>query len=179
MSTRYERVARVITGVVRNALDVNGATAVVLMDDESPEGALVTRMLHDARIPVTEYADAATTLTMHPANKTALLVGSFVARVDLLPLGDLYASQVADLCGEWSADDSTKAVADLFGGIAALDALLMRHVDGREDLLATSGITQKQREGVERALTRTRFRRGRAGVVPKLGYRTIGIDLLD
>jgi hypothetical protein len=116
---RYERVARVVAGVVRSALEVTGATAIVLLDAESPEGVLFSRIARDHALELTSYADSATTLTAHPANKTALLVGEFFPRVDLLPLGDLYATQVAQLTDGWSADQAVQVLAAEVGGLAA------------------------------------------------------------
>lgn len=175
----YGRVARVVGGVLRETLRRTESSAIVLLDAESPEGELVARIVRDAGIALAEYAGAESALTAHPANKTALLVGGFIPRVDLFPLGDLYASQIADLCGgEWTGDDAVQALALAEGGIAGLDAALLRHIDGREQRDLTDPETAVC-DGILAALERTRFRRQRAGLVPKLGYRTIGVDLLD
>src|SRR5688572_3852339 len=114
---RYERIARVVGGVLAEALRITGAGAIVLLDEDSPEGKLLQRIAADAGIPLAEYADAAATLTAHPANKTALLVGAFMPRTDLLPLGDLYASQVAQLTDGWTGDRVVEALAAEVGGI--------------------------------------------------------------
>ena len=177
---RYQRIARVIGGVIHEALRTTGTTAVVLLDVESPEGALFSRIAADAGIPLTEYSDAASTLTAHPANKTALLVGDFFPRADLLPLGDLYATQVQQLSDGWTGDQAVDRVAEALGGIDALDAALQDVIEGRShlaDLERTIGTAARQ--ALEGALRRSRFRRARAGVVPKLGRRSIGVDLLD
>ncbi len=179
MMDRYDRVSRVIGGVLREALRSTGATAILLLDAESPEGLLVTRIAGDAGLPINGYAHDAATLTAHPANKTALLVGDFFPRADLLPLGDLYATQVAALSGGWTGDDALHRLAGTLGGIEVLDSLLERHIEGRESLDVLAGLAEPARTSMRRALARTSFNRTRAGLVPKLGSRSIGVDLFD
>ena len=178
-SPEFARLARVIGGVVKQTLTDNGAEAVILMDPESIEGTFLTLMFDYTGIKTAEYADAATTLTVHPANKTALLVGSFIPRVDILPLGDVYASQLQDLVGEWWGDEQVTGLAKAAGGIEALDAVLAAYIDHRGLVAELTGVTDDVCDVVLAALGRTRFRRARAGIVPKLGTRTIGVDLLD
>jgi hypothetical protein len=173
------RISRVVAGVIREALASTDNTAIVLLDAESAEGALLARICADGAIPLAEYTGSASALTAHPANKSALLVGGFVPRVDLLPLGDLYASQIETLTGEWSGDDQLHDAAAQAGGITELDGILMRLIEGRTDPRAMTDVPTALCDGILAALQRTRFRRGRAGLVPKLGTRTIGVDLLD
>ncbi|MEO5511621.1 MAG: hypothetical protein ABIS27_13400 [Longimicrobiales bacterium] len=177
----YGRVSRVVGGVLREALRTTGATAIVLLDQDSPEGVLVARIAGDAGIPLTDFSDPKTTLTAHPANKTALLTGDFFPRADLLPLGDLYATQVGQLSDEgWSGDPSVHALADTVGGIEQLDGLLQRLLEGREHLDSSDPTFDAQSARiVQTAVAGSRFRRARAGLVPKLGGRSIGVDLLD
>lgn len=173
------RISRVVAGVIREALDSTESDAVVLLDAESAEGTLLARICADGAIPLAEYTGAVSALTAHPASKSALLAGGFVPRVDLLPLGDLYASQVEILTGEWSGDDELHRMADMAGGITQLDAVLMQLIEGRADARSMAGVPTAVCDGILAALQRTRFRRARAGLVPKLGTRTIGVDLLD
>ncbi|HEX8453390.1 MAG TPA: hypothetical protein VF647_14905 [Longimicrobium sp.] len=117
-------------------------------------------------------------LTAHPANKTELLLGAALPPEPLLPLGDLYASEVANLCGGWSASPEVRALAESAGGVEALDSALRRWLDGR-DAGALVTLPGKVAEEVTR-----RFRAGRAArlaprIVPKLGTRTLGVDLLE
>jgi hypothetical protein len=177
---RIQRIARVVTGVIAETLRTTGAEAVILMDAESAEGKLLGAMLDQAGVPQADYSDVRGTLTAHPLNKTALLVGDFVPRVDLLPFGDLYASQIAMLVGgAWSGDDQVQQVARACGGIEALDAILLRLIEAREDPAGLAGLPSDVCDGILAALGRTRFRRARCGLVPKLSTRTIGVDLLD
>jgi hypothetical protein len=178
VDARYARISRLVGGVLREALRTTGTSAIVLLDAESPEGVLTARIAAEAGIPLTDYSDSANTLTAHPANKTVLLTGEFFPRSDLLPLGDLYATQVALLAGGWTGDDAVQDLAAAMGGIGALDAALQRHLDERQpirDLRLAPPAAQR----LETAISRTRFRRGRAGLVPKIGARSIGVDLLD
>ncbi len=179
-ASRMARITRVIGGVVHEALRVTGANAVVLLDMDSPEGILFRQIADAAAIPLAEFADSEVTLTAHPANKTALLVGEFQPRVDLLPLGDLYATQVQQLSDGWTGDDAVHAIAAALGGIDRLDASLQQLLEGRMQvgsLGRSIGVVEAAR--VAEALRRSRFRRARTGLVPKLGSRTIGVDLLD
>lgn len=177
---RRDRIARIIGGVVKEALRSTGTRAVVLLDTESPEGELVTDILQRAGIPLAEYSDPAQCLTAHPVTKTTLLAGTFFPRADLFPLGDLYATQVCTLIGECTEDPGVAAVAAAVGGLDRLDELLTLHIDKRVPL-ADPIFDQPAgaRTALTEALARTRFRRRTAPLVPKLSPRTIGTDLLD
>lgn len=153
------------------------------------EGADVEPLLHFAApgSPLDRVRDEARrmgarlledALAAHPANKTELLLGAPLPPEPLLPLGDLYASEVAELGGGWSASPEVRALAEAAGGIAELDAALRRWLEGRDpaalDALPTEAADQVKR----------RFRAGRAArlsprTVPKLGTRTLGLDLLE
>lgn len=116
-------------------------------------------------------------LLVHPANKTALLLGAMPPE-PLLPLGDLYASEVADLAGGWSAPEPIPALAEAAGGIERLDAALRALVDHRYDeSTAFRDLPDGLGRAVSERLEAGRFARRRVGLVPKLGARTLGIDL--
>jgi hypothetical protein len=186
------RVARVVTGVVSAAVVESSATGVTVLDDWTPEGELLyewlVRELGEGRVwraaslasnvhgaashagvhaGMQRIADNA--LTAHPVNKTALLLGGRVPHADLLPLGDLWASQVERLTGRWSAPPEVEIAAAAAGGVEKLDAALRRMVDERGDL------ADQLLEMYERG----RFFRLRPRLVPKLTTRTLGIDLFD
>jgi len=113
-----------------------------------------------------------------PENKTALLLGGMLPPEPFLPLGDLYASEVEELCGGWSAPEEVRALADAAGGIDRLDGALRAWLDGRD-----SGALDRLPSGVADAV-RHHFARGRADrfsvrLVPKIGYRTLGVDLFE
>jgi hypothetical protein len=117
------------------------------------------------------------TLLAAPHNKTALLLGGPLPAEPLLPLGDLYASEVAALCGGWSAPREVASLAEAVGGIEVLDAALQRRIDGRDPAgLAPLGNFAAR---VERELERGRASRLAPRVVPKIGIRTIGVDLFE
>jgi hypothetical protein len=118
------------------------------------------------------------TLPANPANKTALLLGGELPPEPLLPLGDLWASEVAALCGGWSAPAEVRAIADAAGGIDALDAALRTHVDSR-DPAALGVLPGDAADAVRCALAAGRASRLNPRVVPKIGARTLGVDLFD
>ena len=116
-------------------------------------------------------------LLAHPANKTALLLAASVPPEPLLPLGDLYASEVEQLAGSWSAPPEVAALADAAGGIARLDAALREYVDRRRPAeAALASLPEAARAAVLDALETGRFARRRVGLVPKLTTRTLGVD---
>jgi hypothetical protein len=201
--SRAERIADVVGAVARQCLADRGARRVALLDDGSPEAELAAGILartlgadgvvrvtaDDADLepllhlaPRARLADEARRMRArllddavpaHPAHKTELLLGAALPPEPLLPLGDLYAGEVAELAGAWSASDAVRALAEEAGGIDALDAALRRRVEGR-DPAALDALPAARR----------RFEAGRAArlaprVVPKLGTRTLGADLLE
>jgi hypothetical protein len=111
-------------------------------------------------------------------NKTALLLGGDPPPVTFLPLGDLYASEVAILTGGWSAPAAVRELVDAAGGVERLDAALRRRLEGREPdaLLRLPG---DPGERVEALLATGAAGRTAAWVVPKLGTRTLGLDLFE
>lgn len=116
-------------------------------------------------------------LLAHPANKTALLLGAEVPPEPLLPLGDLYASEVERLAGSWSAPPEVVALADRAGGIGPLDAALAELVDRRgPPEAALAPLPAAARAAVLDALENGRFARRRIGLIPKLTTRTLGVD---
>jgi hypothetical protein len=141
-----------------------------------PSGVTEERLHDEGRRIKARVLEGA--LTAHPANKTELLLGAGLPPEPLLPLGDLYAGEVAALCGGWSASAGVRALAEAAGGVEALDAALRRWLDGR-DPAGLDALPADVAEQVKR-----RFRAGRAArlaprVVPKLGTRTLGVDLLE
>jgi hypothetical protein len=141
-----------------------------------PPGVSHERLADEARRLKARLLDGA--LTAHPANKTELLLGAALPPEPLLPLGDLYASEVDALCGGWSASAEVRVLAEGAGGVKALDAALLRWLDGR-DPAGLNTLPADVAEEVQR-----RFRAGRAArlaprIVPKLGTRTLGVDLLE
>jgi len=121
---------------------------------------------------------AADAVPAHPANKTALLLGGELPPEPLLPLGDLWAGEVAALAGDWSAPEPVRRIAESAGGIEALDAALRGYVDAR-DPAALGALPPAAADAVRRALAAGRASRLNPRIVPKIGPRTLGVDLFD
>lgn len=117
-------------------------------------------------------------LPAHPANKTALLLGGALPPEPLLPLGDLWASEVAALCGGWSAPDEVAALADAAGGVGALDGALRGWID-RRDPSAPDALPDDVAARVRLLFAAGRADRIAPRVVPKLGTRTLHVDLFE
>jgi hypothetical protein len=115
-------------------------------------------------------------LVANAATKTALLLGGELPPEPLLPLGDLWASEVAAMAGGWSAPAPVSRIAEMAGGIEALDAALRRWIDGR-DPAGLDDLPSHVRDTIRRAFAAGRVSRTWPRTVPKLGYRTLGVDL--
>jgi hypothetical protein len=200
------RVARVVGGVVGAAVLEATATGVTVLADWTPEGELLYEWLvrelgeghvwraaslasnvHQAAaepaagragVPTGPQPSADGALTAHPSNKTALLLGGRVPHADLLPLGDVWASQIERLTGRWSAPAEVEAAAAAVGGIEELDAALRRLVEDRCES-GDLGIGGTAARHLVELYERGRFYRLRPRLVPKLTARTLGIDLFD
>lgn len=164
MHTAEARVAFVVRGVVREALRSAGARGVTLVDDRPKQAALLRRWCPEA------FADdvAGENLLLSAANKTELLLARRRPHADLLPLGDLYASELADFAGGYELSEEIAELATSLGGIVALDGALRAFFDERREPADPA---------LRAWLERSRFSRQQPGIVPKLGARTIGIDL--
>jgi hypothetical protein len=215
-------VARVIGGVVRQALADAGCGAVAILDDGSPEAgfaatccaagvgeAAVLRVAAPPAERVEELlgillpggvdevpaaaaaaeahrlagrlaAAVAGALLAHPATKTVLLLAERPPCEPLLPLGDLWASQLEALLGAWRGPPEVERLAAEAGGIARLDAALGARFDERRpEAEALALLPAPAADAVRAALLRGRFLRRRIGLVPKLSSRTLGIDLFE
>jgi hypothetical protein len=168
MSEAAARIAFVVRGVVQQALVDAGTHTVRLIGPAGAQSALIERWCG------LEFA--ADGLGVLAANKTELLLGT-AAPAALLPLGDLYASELATYAGSYELGPLGHSFAEQAGGIDRLDAALRRLLDERRTPAAAFQHIPALREPVLRRLQETRFQRARLGIVPKLGARTIGIDL--
>jgi hypothetical protein len=207
MSGRAERTARVVRAVVAGAVREAAAGGVVVLEDWTPEGELVYEWLiaelgeervwraaslasnvqhsgADAvdaqRLAAWRMAREQAALIAHPANKTVLLLGGRVPWADLYPLGDVWATQVEALARRWSGPEEVEAVAAAAGGLSALDHALARMIDARENAAAAlASLPAAAAQELVTLYERGRYFRLRARLVPKLGTRTLGIDLFD
>jgi hypothetical protein len=198
LEQRRERIGAVIAAVLDQACRDARATGIVLLHDGTPEAALVADLIRPrlaGRLAITAAASPALpdliaawaeAAASHPdalvaaaPNKTVALLGGAPA-TPLLPLADLWASQIAALCGTWSAPGNLRELAERAGGIDRLDDALSDFVDGRLPWDQTLARLGPDLAGTVLALWNdTRFARRRLGLVPKLGARTIGVDLFD
>jgi len=117
-------------------------------------------------------------LPASPENKTSLLLGGALPPEPLLPLGDLYASEVAELAGDWSAPPEIREMAKSAGGIERLDGALRERIEERNPA-GLEALPVAVRLAVERALARGRASRLFPRIVPKIGSRTLGLDLFE
>ncbi|MGH7470878.1 MAG: hypothetical protein ACRENP_23265 [Longimicrobiales bacterium] len=189
----------IVGGVLREALRMTDRAGIVILDDGSPEAVLLSAwcaqeigarrtwragpngaqdteegLRHRARVLARERR----ALTANAANKTALLLAAEPPCEPLLPLGDLYATQVVALAGGWSAPPEVRHLVDQAGGIEATDgALHAWFEEWRNAHQALKLLPASCRGPFLEAVSRGRFWRERAGLIPKLSGRTIGIDL--
>ncbi|HEU0013825.1 MAG TPA: hypothetical protein VFQ45_09080 [Longimicrobium sp.] len=205
---RERRIGEVVGRVARQALADYGRSRIALLDDGGPEAELAARMLaralgDEAVVRVAEaegemdpllhaappervgeetrrmrarLLDDA--LPAHPANKTALLLGGSLPPEPLLPLGDLWAGEVAALIGSWSASADVRALAEAAGGVEVLDAALRRWIDQREPA-ALASLPAEAAERVRRLFAAGSASRRNPRLVPKLGHRTLCVDLSE
>ena len=185
MDARGERIGRIVTAVLAEAVRVTGRGGIVVTCDGSPEARLLTswcRAFLSVPLRTRESGDEerghSEFLAAHPANKTALLLGRNFPLEPLLPLGDLYASQVKELTGGYNLPGQ-EWLAEAAGGIDALDRALQLHFESWLPAdQAAEQLPKAARGPFLEAVRAGRFWRERAGLIPKLSARTIGIDLL-
>ena len=164
------RAAFIITGVVRQAMADAGTRDLALVEPQSPASKLIERWCG------VTFTIADTALKVSAASKTELLLATDAPFADLYPLGDLYASELAAFGVSMSANDLQDFV-HAAGGIEKLDGALHKLLDERRSADAAFADLPHIRDAVMTRLQKTRFRRAHIGIVPKLGARTIGIDL--
>ena len=173
MTARAERVSAILRGVLQQAVADAGVRHVSVQGED--DAARFVRDLCVAALGADAIQPG--NLQIAPDCKTALLLGTNPG-ADILLLGDLYYSQVAELAGSASLTPEQRALAAECGGTEALDRALSRFFDQRERWdTAVSDLSPAARARLRRALDAARFRRARLGLVPKLGPRTLGIDL--
>ena len=171
MQTTEAKVALVIRRVVEQALRDAGADQIVV------DGSLWEMELVEQWCNVKAAEDiTATTLVVNPANKTQLLLGRF-QQADVFPFGDLYASELDELAAVCELTGEVEDLAEKAGGVQALDMVLRRLLDERRDPDDAFADAPHLRDPVMDRLQRTRFHRMQIGIVPKIGPRTLGIDL--
>ena len=170
---RSARIAQVLAGVIRQACVDAGAARLLVAG--SGRDAALARSICEQAVGRERMGEGG--LVVDPASKTALLLGE-CPNADVLLFGDLYYSQVVDLAGSVLLPPAVAQLAEACGGPDHLDRALHRFYDERAEWTAAAGeLPVTARNLLEAALERARFRRARLGMVPKLGDRTLGIDL--
>jgi len=173
MTGRSQRVQRVLLGVLRQAAADAGVRHGSVHGDDG--AARFVRDLCISALGKDAVRDGA--LPVAAASKTALLLGSR-PEADILLLGDLYYSQVIELAGSAQLSPEQSELATACGGPEALDRALSRYYDLRENWdTAVSELLPAARARLKHTLEAARFRRAHLGLIPKLGSRTLGIDL--
>lgn len=169
--TAEARVAWVVRGVVQQAIRDAGISGLRLVEPASAASKLVERWCE------TTFVAGEPALGVSALNKTELLLADVSVHADLYPLGDLYASELATFAPGAVVSRSVAELAAAAGGLEQLDAGLRGLLDERRTADAAFAGMRHVRDEVMARLRATRFRRTQTGIIPKLGARTIGIDL--
>jgi len=202
MTERRERITMLIAGVLRQALVDHGASGFVILGGAAGTDLCLaacsraapgqTEVVHaegdtlqtieQQRARARLLAAERNALLANPASKTALLLGQLPPE-PLLPLGDLYETQISELCGLEIEGAGGAAAADPyahFGGTAAVDLALTRWFEERRSAAqAVAHLPEQVRGSFLEVVRAGRDRRRRIGLVPKLSTRTLGVDLFD
>lgn len=178
---RRGRIGRIIGGVVRQALVDAGAGGVCLRDAAAPESPLAfdwcAAAIGEARVRGSSGDQG--WLVAASASKTTLLL-TRVAPAGLLPLGDLYGSELLELGGRWDPPGQIRELAAAAGGPLLLDAALRRWAEERRPAAdAFAPLPPGVAGELLRTLEANRWLRHRYGLIPKLTGRTLGIDLWE
>jgi hypothetical protein len=170
LTHRRARIERVLAGVLKQAFADAGSAHYTLAGN----GVVADFVAHLCDRAGGTRGDG---LRIDAADKTALLLGE-VPRADVLPLGDLYVSQLATLIGHFEPAETVRELAAVCGGTETLDRVLQRFFDERMPWdRAAADLSAPARVDLKGRLDAARFKRTRVGLVPKLGARTLGIDL--
>jgi hypothetical protein len=111
-------------------------------------------------------------------SKTDLVLGGELPPEPFLPLGDLYASEIVELGGGWRGTELARELATAAGGVERLDQALRALLDAR-DHTALERLPAGAGERVAAALATGSSARAYPRLVPKLGTRTLGVDLFE
>jgi len=174
-----QRIRLVVRAVVRQALRDARRERIGLLRADSSEGRLLREWLDGLPVVLLDDPHDAPddVLPTDPLNKTALLLAPHRAVAPLLPLGDLYASRVGTLTGDWTAPDEVRILAERAGGVERLDGFLQRVAEGREGPnAAAAALPEAARAPILEAWDAGWWWLRRVGVVAKLEERTPGLD---
>lgn len=167
---RQQRVGFIVAGVVRQAVLDAGVQHLKVFRHHPHQAQLIEEWCG------IESSDELPALTVSAANKTELLLQGG-QRADLFPLGDLYATDIALLSGQYDLSPEAEAVVAESGGIEIVDEMLRGLIEERRSPGEVFAARPQLQQSFMQLLERNRFHRMRIGVVPKIGARTLGIDL--
>jgi len=136
-------------------------------------------------------------LVVGTGNKSELLLGYFTKHgdggTDLLPIGDLYKTEVRALAAELALPEAVRSrppTAGLYEGqtdeaelglpYEAIDQVLrgLEELREPEEIAKVSGLARREVDGVVERVRANRHKR-RPAPIPKLGLRTVGLDWRD
>ena len=141
-----------------------------------------------------EYANMTNNLVCGTSNKSEMLVGYFTkygdGGVDIMPLGDLYKTQVSELAkflkipkeiiskpptaGLWKGQFDEQELKLSYKQLDKILAGLEKKID-LDDIAKIVGVKKSEVERVKRMRIKTQHKR-RAALIPKIGLRTPGYD---
>ncbi len=109
-------------------------------------------------------------------SKTCLLLGYHPTGASILPLGDLYASEILAMAGGCTAPNPLRSYPP--STLLAVDRALRSHFEeGAGEETAFRNLPSPLRDAVGIALDRARGFWRPAPLIPKMGSATLGIDL--
>ena len=158
-------------GVVQQAMRDAGVKYVKWVGCEQRQQELVIRWCD-----VAHNDNQRDSILLSAANKTELLLGQ-PPRADLYPLGDLYATDVERLGADFELSDDVRRLVSKAGGVQHLDEALRGLFEHRRDPAQAFAQVPQLRDDVLRRLDKNRLRLRTIALVPKIGARTLGIDL--
>jgi len=141
-----------------------------------------------------EYANMTKSLVCGTSNKSELLIGYFTkygdGGVDLMPIGDLYKTQVLELAkylkipdelikklptaGLWKGQSDEKELKTSYKKLDLILAGLEKKIDDA-DIIRIAGVKKTDVERIRNMRKNSQHKR-RTALIPKIGLRTPGLD---
>ncbi len=164
VKTPDAEVVRAVAASLEASLGGDTSDAVVRWNDEALRAAARVIANREGLIPVSA------------ANKTELIWDERFPPEPLLPLGDLYASQIYTLTGACTAPPPLVDIEP--DRLRAVDTAIARVVeDGVRADVAFAELPSELRDAAFSAMQRSAWKGTLPPVVPKLSRRTLGVDL--
>ena len=121
-------------------------------------------------------ASARDLLLLGTANKTSLLLSFSTSVQPVLPLGDLYASQIQEMSGDCTVPGALRGISAK--ELSAVDSALRAYFEGGLPPETAFGELEPERsQQVREMLEESRRRWHPLPLIPKLGDATLGMDL--